>query len=437
MSRLPHRARMFIGAIVVISSALLAFVVASDDHFNVGITIVFSLLTLGAEQFPVVLPLGVGSYSVSFILTLAAIILAGPAEAGMVALFGSVTLKEVRRFPVHRHLFNASQLALATTLAGLTYAAIIGPPIGDGADMFPRVLLPVLGATAVNFLVNTGLVALVVALVQGGKLRAVWRTQYGGLATGNLAFAVLGVILALLYVEMGPASVLFVLVPLLVARNAFQSAVTLQGAYEATVKSLIKAIEAKDPYTSGHAERVARLAEMVAREYGLSAEQCRVIRFTALMHDVGKLGVSTKVLAKPGKLTPEEYEHMKIHPLRGYEIVSEIDFLREAAETAVRHHHERMDGGGYPDGLVGDQIPVMARIVMVCDAFDSMTSTRAYRPAKGIEDAIREIRRCAGTQFDQESLGALERALAKHGWEPAPEIREEQEEEARAPALAL
>jgi HD-GYP domain-containing protein (c-di-GMP phosphodiesterase class II) len=124
-------------------------------------------------------------------------------------------------------------------------------------------------------------------------------------------------------------------------------------------------------------------------------------------------------------LTDEEYEHMKQHPVRGYEIVGEIDFLREAAETAVRHHHERMDGRGYPDGLVGEQIPLIARIVMVCDAFDSMTSTRVYRKAKQIEDAFAELNRCAGTQFDPACIRALETAVATEGWEAEPEAEEQ------------
>src|SRR5207244_3708320 len=117
---------------------------------------------------------------------------------------------------------------------------------------------------------------------------------------------------------------------------------------------------------------------------GLSEERCRAIRYAAIMHDVGKLTVLSSVLQKPGKLTPEEYEHMKIHPLRGVEIVSEIDLLREVI-VAVRHHHERIDGKGYPDGLAGEEIPLLARIVTVSDAFDSMTSTRTYRKAKTVE----------------------------------------------------
>ncbi|MEX2554544.1 MAG: HD domain-containing phosphohydrolase [Actinomycetota bacterium] len=431
MKSLPIRARVFISMVAVAAATLLTLVAisqAGDPRFggiDVRLALIFGLFVFIVDQFPVTLALGEGVYSVSFVIVIAAIILGGPVEGGIAAASGFMTAREARRVHPIRHLFNMSELALTGTFAALAYWALIGDRV-TRQDMFPRVFVPVLAATAVHFIVNTTLVATVFALVRGERFRDMWRTQFGKLAGGYVAFALLGIVLAALYISgLGAASVIFLFVPLLVARGAFQSAIEMETAYEATVGSLIKAIEAKDPYTRGHAMRVARLSEMTARAYGLAPQQCRVIRYIALMHDVGKLGVSTKILAKPGKLTDEEYEHMKAHPVRGYEIVSEIDFLHQAAETAVRHHHERMDGRGYPDGLKGDEIPVFARIVMVCDAFDSMTSTRVYRKAKGIEDAVAELRRCAGTQFDPVSLAALEKAISREGWEAEPEQDEE------------
>jgi HD-GYP domain-containing protein (c-di-GMP phosphodiesterase class II) len=138
------------------------------------------------------------------------------------------------------------------------------------------------------------------------------------------------------------------------------------------------------------------------------------------MHDVGKLTVDTRVLQKPGKLTMDEFEHMKVHPIRGSEIVAEIDLLKDMVD-GVRHHHERMDGNGYPDGLSGRDLSLEARMIMVCDAFDSMTSTRSYRKAMPLEAAFAELRRCQGTQFDEHMVDCLEAAVARHGWEPAPE----------------
>jgi putative nucleotidyltransferase with HDIG domain len=428
---LPARVKLLVATVAIVAGSLLAYVALNDHTFRPEIALSFALFIFLAEQFPVTMPLGIGSYSVSFVLMIAAIILGGPAEAGIASGFGFLTMRGARHIHPVRHVFNAADYALASTLAGLAYIGVFKmldlPQITPTTGLpFPEILIPVVAATAVQFLVNTGLVALVVAFVRGGTASSVWRDQYRSILAGYVAFAALGVVLAALHLEMGPSSVVFLLVPLLVARGAFQSAYRMEGAYEATVRSLIQAIEAKDPYTRGHAERVAKLSEMTARTYGLSAEECRVIRYIALMHDIGKLGVSTKILAKPGKLTDEEYEHMKMHPVRGYEIVSEIDFLKRAAETAVRHHHERMDGRGYPDGLAGDDIPVIARIVMCCDAFDSMTSTRVYRKAKSIEDALAELHRCVGTQFDPESLSALERALARYGWEAEPELGDEE-----------
>jgi HD-GYP domain-containing protein (c-di-GMP phosphodiesterase class II) len=130
--------------------------------------------------------------------------------------------------------------------------------------------------------------------------------------------------------------------------------------------------------------------------------------------------VDTRVLQKPGKLTSDEFEHMKVHPIRGSEIVADIELLRDMVD-GVRHHHERMDGKGYPDGLSGENLSLAARMIMVCDAFDSMTSTRSYRRAMPLSAAFAELRRCQGTQFDEQMVNCLEAALLRYGWEPAPE----------------
>ncbi|MCA1833827.1 MAG: HD-GYP domain-containing protein [Actinomycetota bacterium] len=432
MNALPRRARIYIAVLTAAAAGLLTALVL---HYpiSIGTTIAFGLLCLLAEEFPVPLIYG-AHYSVSFVITIAALVAAGPSTAALAAAFGGIAVSRSRtrkpRLP--RQLFNTAQLAITTGAAGLVYAAM-GGPVHRGDGVF-HVLLPVLFATAVNFIVNTGLVSIMIMLAEGLPFRSVWRNQYLSLALGHGAFAFLGVLLAILYMQMHWAAVLFLLVPLLVARHAFQTSVRMQGAYDQTVRSLITAIEKKDTYTRGHAERVARLSEMTAREHGLPSDRIKLVRFAALMHDVGKLGVSTRVLQKPGKLTPEEYEHMKLHPIRGHEIVEEIDFLTEAV-GAVRHHHERMDGGGYPDGLAGEAIPLLARIIMVSDAFDSMTSTRVYRKAKSFDEAFAELHRCEGTQFDSACLAALERAIARNGWEAFPELELEEDRNAHAAGL--
>lgn len=166
-----------------------------------------------------------------------------------------------------------------------------------------------------------------------------------------------------------------------------------------TLKALTSSIDAKDHYTHGHSERVALLSRKLATKLGLSEQEVERVWIAGVVHDVGKIGVPESVLMKPGKLTYEEFEQIKQHPLIGYEILKDIPPLAKML-PGVRSHHERWDGGGYPDGLAGENIPVIARILAVADAFDAMSSTRSYRPALTREKALKEISDCGGTQFD-------------------------------------
>lgn len=431
----PIKIRLYVAlaALAAATSALAALTLGRTDLTADAFG--FALIAFLMAQRPLRLPTG-ALYDITFVITFAAIVAQGPATAVVVNLASTFTLGAQRRGAI-RDVFNASQLAISAAIPALVYQAL-GGPIGDAwrsasgpiVDRLPQAFVALAVASTLHFALNTGLVSGAIALSERHRFLAIWRT-YRGLARNYVAFALLGLLLGILQVQLGWGSMLFLVIPLLVARHAFQAYVQMERAYDDTVRSLIKGLEAKDPYTRGHAERVSRLSELVARAYGLPDDQSRVIRYAALMHDIGKLGVESKILKKPGKLTPEEYEHMKVHPIRGVEIIGEIDLL-EIALTGVRHHHERVDGGGYPDGLEGDEIPLFARLIMVADAFDSMTSTRVYRKAKTIEEALSEIHRCEGTQFDPVAVRALERALQRYGWEPHPELEGSWEQMAEA-----
>ena len=183
-----------------------------------------------------------------------------------------------------------------------------------------------------------------------------------------------------------------------------------QSAYVGAIRALATALDARDPYTAGHSERVSAISVAIGRQMRLDEERLEVLRLGSLLHDIGKIGVSDHVLRKPGPLTPEEFELIKQHPGLGARILRSVPFLAPHIPI-VELHHERPDGRGYPHGLAGDEIPLLARIAHVADAFDAMTSARAYRPARGSAEALAELWKCAGAQFDAEVVHALASAL--------------------------
>ena len=184
----------------------------------------------------------------------------------------------------------------------------------------------------------------------------------------------------------------------------------LQNSYIATVSMLADAVEAKDPYTHGHCDLVSRYARLIADKLKVSDEERSVICYSALLHDVGKIGVSDGVLNKPGPLLPEERELMRSHVRVGHDLLAKIPALAPVAEVVLRHH-EWYDGSGYPDGLKGDEIPLAARIVCVVDAFCAMITKRSYKDAYSADRAKEELLRCSGTQFDPKVVKALLQVL--------------------------
>lgn len=180
----------------------------------------------------------------------------------------------------------------------------------------------------------------------------------------------------------------------------------LENTFRQTIQGLALALETKDAYTHGHSENVTRLCEATAVQMGMDPAFCAHLHQSAVLHDIGKIGISSSILNKPGRLTADEYEIIKSHPRMGRRILEPISFLKGAAPV-VYHHHERWDGGGYPEGLSGEEIPLASRIMAVADTYDAMTSDRAYRQGLSREEATAEIRRCSGAQFDPECARAF------------------------------
>ena len=358
--------------------------------------------------------------STSFVVGLAAVLVLGPFGAGTVgAVHGATRAPGVRTI---QRIFNSAQFSLAGALSALAVHALFGKPahLLDANSSVPALIAATVLIVGVFHVVNTSLVAVVVSLDEGLPIRRVWRGSQSWGSVAYLAYGLLGLLMAVLWVRVSWLAGIFVLVPVLVARQTFAQYAAQKEEYDRTVSALIQAVETKDYYTRGHSERVSRATVLIAREWGLREDRVNVIRYAGLLHDVGKLGVPTKVLQKQGKLNDTEFDAIKLHPMRGYEMLREITFLEEAL-TGVVHHHERMDGRGYPMGLVEQEIPEFARIIMVADAFDSMTSTRSYRAAKSVDEAVAELRKWQGQQFDPAAVDALVRALEKTTWEPHPE----------------
>jgi len=188
----------------------------------------------------------------------------------------------------------------------------------------------------------------------------------------------------------------------------------LQQAYLETISALVQAVEAKDAYTRGHAERVARYSLAIGEELDLEKVSLENLKVAAILHDIGKIGIPERVLTKPGRLTEEEFIIMQSHPLRGKEILQPVKFDQEIID-GVYFHHERLDGRGYPEGRTGEEIPLVARILAVADAFDAMTSNRPYRSSLSYQYALEELVRCSGTQFDSLMVDAFLRIWAREG----------------------
>jgi putative two-component system response regulator len=177
----------------------------------------------------------------------------------------------------------------------------------------------------------------------------------------------------------------------------------LKKAHLDSVKVLVEAIDAKDPYTRGHSDRVTRMSLKIALQLGFAEDRLESLEYGALLHDIGKIGIKDEVLQKPGTLDSEEYQYIQEHPLIGVKIIEGLDFFKDKIPM-IRHHHEHYDGSGYPDGLLGAAIPLEARIIAVPDAFDAMTSARPHRGMMPLQDVLMELEKCKGTQFDPKVL---------------------------------
>ena len=404
-------------------------------HDPIGLVAVVLLVGIGQA---IAVEFDETSISVAAVGAIAGAALFGPEVALPLAITSVSVAWSATRTRPQQALFNVGSLSLAALAA----AGILAfHPHGDIGQVIVALLGLVAGAA--YYAVNMGLLSLVVSIDGHSSWRSEWEERFRWLVPHYVAYGFVGAVIAIAYHAAGLYALAAFAVPLFVMRQTQHAYVahaqrstqklrnaarTIQSQNQsleranrllkerstAAMESLSATADARDAYTAGHSRRVQTLALAIGRELGLSATELEVLGQAALFHDIGKIAVPDSILLKPDRLTGTEWVLMQLHAEEGASIISHLGFLADAV-PAIRHHHERFDGTGYPDRLRGDDIPLGARVIHVADAFDSMLSTRVYRPALPPEEAMAELRRHAGTQFCPRCVSALEQHVARDG----------------------
>lgn len=342
--------------------------------------------------------------SLAFIPMLASATMA-PHWITLVAVAASALVEQlIARKDWKKVVFNTSQYTLAIGAAILAYRGTGGQPLHRIGDATAASLML---SFLVFLLVNSACVSGAVSIVNDDSFLEVWRRET--LDELPYDFLSLPVILFFVWIfsDFGAVGAFFLAVPLLAMRQLYIVNSKLERTNRELLELMVAAIEARDPYTSGHSRRVAANAKIIARAVGLRAREVERVSVAALLHDVGKIhDIFGPILSKPGRLTPEENAIMKTHPIKSEELAATVTELKDILPL-IRHHHENWDGTGYPDGLMRDQIPLGSRIIMFADTIDAMTTDRPYRAALG-EAAVRgELQKFRGSQFDPEIYDRL------------------------------
>lgn len=350
-------------------------------------------------------------------LPLLALTVLFPAPAVIIATAGMSAVSELlfRDRVWHRAVFNVSQTALSFGIAAVVFQAAatalgVTPVEGDHFNLAAS-FFPFYGAAIAFFTLNLLFVSTAVAIRQEERISSVF-LQASGRGGGNLVYDLLASPLALfagyLYWQLGVGGLLAIVLPLLLVRHSYHSAIQLQKVNRDLLRVLVKAIETRDPYTSGHSMRVSTLARLIAEDYGLRAGVVSDVETAALLHDIGKIdALYAPIISKAASLTDQERDVIRTHATKGADLLQSLTSLGKAIVEGVRHHHERYDGAGYPDGMLGKNIPIAARIIMLCDSIDAMLSDRPYRRALPVHEVRKELLRCSGTQFDPDIVQAI------------------------------
>jgi putative nucleotidyltransferase with HDIG domain len=361
--------------------------------------------------------LGLGSELLSFklgkdaagsiaLIPFAATALVAPHSLTIALILGvELIVQSIHKRPWLKAAFNLAQIGLGFALGILVYRAFGGVPFVQLAGKsfiaaVRREVLPAVGLVATVSIVNSVSVSAIIARTTGKRWLEVFAMHRKTTLPFSLLLALVAFYLTWLSVNLGIVGTAGMAIPIVAVRQLYRTTVELTTVTEELLDLMVAAIEARDPYTSGHSQRVARASEVIARALGLPQKEIERVSVAALLHDVGKIDERfAAILAKEGRLTPEEWATMKEHPIRSAELVGLLSSLQDIVRP-VRHHHENWDGTGYPDGIAGENIPLASRIIMFADTLDAMTTDRPYRKALSLSEARAEFVEFRGRQFD-------------------------------------
>src|SRR5215472_4850097 len=412
---MSRQARLFIGLVGLLGSGVVLYGALTWKIDDLPRFLAYLLTALLASQLKVGLPEVTGTMSVNFLFILIGIAELNFSETlilGCSAILAQCIMQHFRWPKAEHLLFNVSSAALST---GLAYYAYHGPL---HTRLHSPSLLLMLSA-CVYFVSNSLPVATIISLTENKSVRKVWASCYFWSFPYYLAGAAVAGMVSWLNERTGWQSTLLALPAMFVIYRSYRlylgklanekrHAADVAALHLRTIEALALAIEAKDQNTHDHLERVRVYAMEVAEVLKLSPDQMEALRAAALLHDIGKLAVPEHIISKPARLTPVEFEKMKIHPVVGAEILERVKFPYPVVPI-VRSHHERWDGTGYPDGLAGEEIPIGARILSAVDCLDALASDRMYRKALPLDEAMQEVAEQSGRAYDPQIVALLEK----------------------------
>ncbi len=413
MNRLPLAARLFVGSVIA-AGAVLLVVCLPHARFNQSLLfIALMLLSTATAALKVHLPLTTGgsTMSVSYAVDFASLLLLGPHETMLVAgmsAFSQCNLNSKDRNPVYRTLFSMASLVVTVQGTGLAFAWL-GGHVGQSTSVV-AIARPLVGAATAYFVLNTGFIATAIALSSRKNVATVWNANFlwsapsyfvGALAAGLAAGVVERSGYWLVPLTFAPLYLTYRTYKVYMGRIEDEQRHVEQTSdlHLATIEALARAIDAKDQTAHTHIRRVQIYAAGLARAFGLEDAEIQGIETAALLHDIGKLAVPEHILSKPGPLTQEEFQKIRIHPQVGAEIIAAVPFPYPVAPL-ILSHHERWDGKGYPQGLKGSEIPRGARILTIVDYFDAVTTERPYHKALSHEGALGLMKHESGKALD-------------------------------------